>query len=74
MPDKGVQPDLMQRRFFRYEERQEAAAALSEGVSQDEIDRRSDSVARVSATRSKAGAVAALDALRAARPLKPPGR
>lgn len=64
--------DLLNRKFFGSEERQEASILRTERISKFELDRRRAVVARKNAAKSRAASLREFAAL--PRPLKPPGR
>jgi hypothetical protein len=72
MTDKGVHANVLNRKFFKYEERQEATIMRTERVSLAELDARRRAAKRRTDSDDRSAAVASYDGQR--RPLKPPGR
>lgn len=72
MGDKGVHANLLNRKFFKFEERQAGSIMKQERIPEYELARRIAVVNRANAAKSKAASLREFAAL--PRPLKPPGR
>ena len=72
--DRGVTPGIVERQFMEPLRAASERTLHRERISQDELERRENIVGWLNKLSARDRAVEALSSMRAARPLKPPGR